>query len=50
MVLCILIGGGVGFFIDKKLHIKGVFTILFLIFGIIGGFLGVYRMLKIDDN
>jgi ATP synthase protein I len=40
------IGLWVGIFFDKKLHTSPILTIVFLIFGIIGGFMGVYKLAK----
>jgi ATP synthase protein I len=42
-VLCTFIGCGIGYYIDKAIHTRPVFTIVFIIFGIGAGFLNVYR-------
>ncbi len=46
LVLVICIGGGLllGLYIDSKLSVKGVFTIICLFTGIGSGFWTVYRM------
>jgi len=38
-----LIGLLIGLFIDKKTGSKGIFAVIFLIFGIIGGFYNAYK-------
>jgi len=40
------IGVFTGIFLDKKIGCKPVFTVIFLIFGIIGGFIGAYKLIK----
>lgn len=40
------IGLFVGIFLDKKLHTEPLFTIIFLVFGVIGGFMGAYKLIK----
>ena len=36
----------VGIFLDKKLHTEPLFTVIFLVFGVIGGFIGDYKLIK----
>jgi F0F1-type ATP synthase assembly protein I len=52
--ISVFIGILIGIFFDKKLHTSPLFTIIFLIFGIIGGFTGVYKLIKeggfLEDN
>ena len=45
IVVSVLVGLGIGIFIDKKLNLNGPFTITFLIFGIIGGFKAAYELI-----
>jgi len=45
IIASLLVGLAIGLFIDKKLNLKGIFTIIFLIFGIIGGFRSAYKMI-----
>jgi ATP synthase protein I len=40
----VFLGLGVGLFLDKKLN-TNFFIFIFLIFGIIGGFLGAYKII-----
>ncbi len=44
------IGLAVGLFIDKRLHINGLFSIIFLVFGVIGGFMAAYELIKAKDK
>jgi len=45
MVGCILFCFYIGYYIDKWLHIKGVFVTIFTILGVIGGAVTVYRQI-----
>ena len=45
-VVSILVPLSLGIWIDRKLNSEPFFTILMLIFGLIFGFIGVYRQLK----
>ncbi|MFH1856939.1 MAG: AtpZ/AtpI family protein [Candidatus Omnitrophota bacterium] len=44
--ISVLVGLFVGIFFDKKLHTSPLCTIIFLIFGIIGGFMSAYKLIK----
>lgn len=46
LVVSILLPLSLGIWIDGKLNSEPFFTILMLIFGLIFGFVGVYRQLK----
>jgi len=46
LVVSILVPLSLGIWIDGKLNSEPFFTILMLIFGLIFGFVGVYRQLK----
>lgn len=46
MVAAILVGFFVGHYIDRWLRTGILMTIIFLIFGVVAGFLNVYRMIK----
>ena len=46
LVVSILVPLSLGIWIDGKLNSAPFFTILMLIFGLIFGFVGVYRQLK----
>ena len=46
----IFIGLFVGMFIDNRFNLKGLFTIVFLIFGVIGGFMAAYELIKSYDR
>ena len=45
MVGCILFCFFVGFYIDKWLGVKGIFTFIFIMLGIIGGGYTTYRQI-----
>lgn len=42
----IIIGGGIGWFLDDFLHTKPYLLVVFLLFGGAAGFLNVYRFTK----
>jgi len=50
IVTSILIGLFVGIFLDRKIGTGGIFTIIFVIFGAIGGFIAAYRLIKDLDK
>jgi predicted F0F1-ATPase subunit len=50
VVISILIGLFAGLWLDRKLGLKGVFTVILLIFGVIGGFIAAYKLIKELDN
>ena len=50
IVTSILIGLFVGIFLDRKIGVSGIFTIIFVIFGAIGGFIAAYRLIKDLDK
>lgn len=45
VIFSILIGLGIGLFLDKIFKTKGIFLILFLIIGIAGGFYSAYKQI-----
>ena len=46
--ISVAIGLAAGIFFDKKLNSSPLFTVIFLIFGVIGGFMSAYRLIKED--
>lgn len=46
MVISILIGLAMGYYIDKYFSTKPWFTLLFLVFGIVAGFRNMYKAVK----
>lgn len=36
----------IGVYLDRKFALSGIFTLIFLIFGLGGGFMGAYRLIK----
>jgi F0F1-type ATP synthase assembly protein I len=47
VIICILAGIFLGLFLDKIFHLKYIFTLIFLIFGLIAAFLGSAKLLKL---
>ena len=50
LVIATFIGFGIGWYIDKWLHLSGVFTIIFLLLGIVAGFINVFRTIARDTR
>jgi ATP synthase protein I len=51
LVICTLMGLGIGYWLDSILHIKPpVLTIIFMLLGIAAGFLNVFRTLAQSDT
>lgn len=50
IVVSIMIGLGIGFFLDKWLDTKPWFILIFIFFGVAAGFLNVYRMVVKEGN
>jgi len=50
IIVSVLVGLGIGLFIDNKLNMKGPFTITFLVIGIIGGFKAAYELIIKDKS
>ncbi|SHE80484.1 F0F1-ATPase subunit, putative [Tissierella praeacuta DSM 18095] len=46
----ILIGVYLGQFIDKKLGMNGIFSIIFIILGVGAGFLNIFKLARIKGN
>jgi ATP synthase protein I len=49
-IMCSFIGFGIGYYIDKLVHTKPVFMIVFIIIGTIAGFLNAYRTITKDTD
>jgi len=45
MLLWIGAGFVVGFFLDRKLATQGLFLVIFIVLGVLGGFWSVYRLI-----
>ena len=43
IIATVLIGLGIGLFLDKIFNLKGILTIIFLIIGIVAGFMNAYK-------
>ena len=43
IISCILVGLGIGMFLDRLFKTNGVFLVIFLIMGIIAGFMNAYK-------
>jgi len=50
VVVAIFLSLWVGIFLDNKFGSKGIFTIISLIFGTIGGFKAAYELIKHTDG
>ncbi len=46
MGLCVAIGIGIGYFLDRFFHTSPYLTIIFMIFGIIAAMKTIYQLLK----
>lgn len=45
MLVCVFVGVWVGNWIDQKLNTPGIFLIIFIIIGVVSGFLNIYKLL-----
>ena len=43
LIIATLIGAGIGYFLDKQLHTQPVFLLIFMVLGIVAGFINVIR-------
>jgi ATP synthase protein I len=50
IVASTVIGLGMGYYIDKWLDTRPVFLLLFFLFGVIAGFLNLYRVVRLDQE
>jgi ATP synthase protein I len=53
MGLCVVIGLGIGYYLDKYFTTSPYFTLIFMVFGIVAAFRAVYsayKRLKRDDE
>lgn len=50
IVASTVIGLGLGFYIDKWLDTRPVFLLLFFLFGVVAGFLNLYRAVRLDHE
>jgi F0F1-type ATP synthase assembly protein I len=48
LVACIAVGGGVGYFLDKRIHTSPVFTLIFGLLGFAAGMIQLVRRLSKD--
>ena len=46
MGLCVAIGIGIGYFLDRYFHTAPYLTIIFMIFGIIAAMKTIYKLMK----
>ncbi|MFW2330978.1 MAG: AtpZ/AtpI family protein [Nitrospinota bacterium] len=46
IIVSILIGLIIGVWLDGKLETKPIFTLIFIFFGVVAGFLNLYRVTK----
>ena len=45
MLVCVFAGVWIGNWLDEKLGTSGIFLIIFIIIGVISGFLNIYKLL-----
>jgi len=50
ITVCMAIGGGFGYWLDKKFDTEPVFVLIFLLFGVAAGFLNLFRELAIINK
>lgn len=50
IVVSIVIAVFVGMFLDKHLHTRPLWTVVFLVFGVVGGFTGAYKSIITDHK
>ena len=50
IVASTVIGLGMGFYIDKWLDTRPVFLLIFFLFGVVAGFLNLYRAVRLDQK
>ena len=50
LVASVAIGGGIGFFLDKRIHTSPVFTLIFGMLGFAGGIVQLIRRLSKGTN
>ena len=50
LVICTVMGLGIGYWLDSILHTKPVLTLIFMLLGIAAGFLNVFRTLAQSDT
>lgn len=43
IIITILVGLGIGIFLDRAFKLRGIFTVIFLIVGIAAGFMNAYK-------
>jgi ATP synthase protein I len=50
LVSGLLVGGVIGYFLDKAFNSSPLFLVIFLIIGMAAGFMNLYRSLEKDDK
>jgi ATP synthase protein I len=50
LVASVLVGGGIGWFLDDKLHTKPIFLLAMVVLGFTAGVLNVIRLMKSLDK
>jgi F0F1-type ATP synthase assembly protein I len=48
LVACVAIGGGAGYFLDKRIHTSPAFTLILGLLGFAGGMIQLVRRLSKD--
>lgn len=50
MGMCVLVGWGIGYYLDGRFDTKPTLMIIFLLLGIAAGFKGLYRAARITQK
>jgi F0F1-type ATP synthase assembly protein I len=50
LVACVAIGGGAGYFLDKRIHTSPLFTLILGLLGFAGGMVQLVRRLSKDTK
>jgi ATP synthase protein I len=50
LIISIMIGYFIGYWLDKHLHTSQIFTIIFVVLGMGAGFLNLFRTLNKNDT
>ncbi len=50
IVASTVIGLGMGYYVDKWLDTRPLFLLVFFLFGVIAGFLNLYRVVRLDQE
>lgn len=49
-VVCVMLGYGIGYYLDKFFHTSPYLMLLFTVLGMIAGFLELYKVVKVINK